>query len=445
MGAHILGIKDMAGLLKPTAAYELVTALRQEIDLLIHLHAHDTSGINAASLLRAAEAGTDIVDGAVASLSGQTSQPNLNSLVAALRHTPRDSRLDGEALDDCSRYWETVRSYYLPFDNGPRAGSAAVYQHEIPGGQYTNLQQQASAMGLAHRWHEVERMYGRVNQLFGDIVKVTPSSKVVGDMALFLLVKSMTPEDVLALPQDHDIAFSDSVADMFAGSLGTSPGGWPLKVQEIILRRREPLEGRPGAKLPPADLQAVQAQLSSDLQREARRDECLSYLLYPKVFLDFAETWQQYSDVSVLPTPTFLYGMKVGDEIAIHIEVGKTLIVKFLTVCDPHPDGTRTVFFELNGQPRRVDVRDHSLTVETHTQRKAEAGNPNHVGAPTPGLVTGLFVQVGAKVKCNDKLISLEAMKMQSTLYAPTDGIVSEVLVQPGQQVDAKDLCLVLE
>jgi pyruvate carboxylase len=300
-------------------------------------------------------------------------------------------------------------------------------------------------MGLAHHWHEVERMYARVNQLFGDIVKVTPSSKVVGDMALFLLVKGMTPEDVLALPQDHDIAFPDSVVDMFAGSLGTPLGGWPPKLQRIILRSRQPLEGRPGGKMPPADFEAVQAELRAELQREVGRDECLSYLLYPKVFLDFARTRRQYSDVSVLPTPTFFYGMKVGGEIAIHLEPGKILTVKFLTVGDPHPDGTRTVFFELNGQPRRVDVRDRALTVETHTQRKAEAANPHHVGAPTPGLVTGLFVQVGAKIKRNDKLISLEAMKMQNTIYAPADGTVSEVLVKPGQQVEAKDLCLVLE
>ena len=445
MGAHILGIKDMAGLCKPPAAYELVRALRQEVSLPIHFHTHDTGGINAATLLRAAEAGVDIVDGAIASLSGQTSQPNLNSLVDALRHTPRDTGVDSEALNDCSRYWETVRSYYLPFDNGPRAGNAGVYQHEIPGGQYTNLQQQAAAMGLTHRWHEVERMYARVNQLFGDIVKVTPSSKVVGDMALFLLVKGMTPEDVLALPEDHAIAFPDSVVEMLAGSLGTPSGGWPPQAQRIILRGRRPLVGRPGADLPYAEFERVRNELSSELQRQAGHDECLSYLLYPKVFQDLARVRHRYSDVSVLPTPTFFYGMKVGEEIAVDIEAGKRLIVKFLTVGEPHPDGTRTVFFELNGQPRQVTVRDRSLKVEARPQPKAEAGNAKHIGAPTPGLITGVFVQPGTQLERNDKLISLEAMKMQSTIYAPGDSTVSEVLVKPGQQVDAKDLLLVLE
>ena len=445
MGAHVLGIKDMAGLCKPPAAFELVRTLRQEVNLPIHFHTHDTSGINAATLLQAAEAGVDIVDGAIASLSGQTSQPNLNSLVQALRHTPRDTRLDSEALNECSRYWETVRSYYLPFDNGPRAGAAGVYQHEIPGGQYTNLQQQAAGIGLTHRWQEVEQMYASVNQLFGDIVKVTPSSKVVGDMALFLLVKGMTPEDVQALPRDHDITFPDSVVEMLAGSLGTPPDGWPPQVQRIILRERAPRKGRPGADLPLADFDAVRNELGSELQREVGRDECLSYLLYPKVFRDFARTRQLYSDVSVLPTPAFFYGMQVGEEVTIDIEAGKRLIVKFLTVGDPHPEGTRTVFFELNGQPRQVTVHDRSLKVETRTQPKAEAGNPNHIGAPTPGLVTGVFVQAGAKVNRNDKMLSLEAMKMQSTIYAPGDGTVSEVLVSPGQQVDDKDLLLVLK
>ena len=445
MGAHILGIKVMAGLCKPPAAFELVRTLRQEVSIPIHFHTHDTSGINAATLLRAAEAGVDIVDGAVASLSGQTSQPNVNSLVEALRHTPRETGLDSEALNDCSRYWETVRSYYLPFDNGPRAGSAGVYLHEIPGGQYTNLQQQAAAMGLTHRWHEVERMYAGVNQLLGDIVKVTPSSKVVGDLALFLLVKGMTPEDVLALPDDHDIAFPDSVVEMLAGSLGTPPGGWPPHVQHIVLRGRNPLEGRPGAEIPPVDFESVREELAAELQREARDDECLSYLFYPKVFKDFERARQRYSDVSVLPTPTFFYGMKVGEEIGIDIEAGKRLIVRFLTVGEPHPDGTRTVFFEFNGQPRQVTVRDGSLQVETPTRPKADPGNPNHIGAPTPGLVTGLFVQPGAKVERNDKLLSLEAMKMQSTVYAPREGSVSEVLIEPGSQVDAKDLLLVLK
>jgi pyruvate carboxylase len=445
MGAHILGIKDMAGLCKPPAAFKLVEALRQEIGIPIHFHTHDTSGMNAATLLKAAEAGVDIVDGAAAAISGQTSQPNLNAIVEALRYTERDTGLDFEALDDYSRYWEKVRSYYLPFDNGPKSGSADVYLHEIPGGQYTNLQQQAAAMGLAQRWREVERMYAEVNQLFGDIVKVTPSSKVVGDMTLFLLVKGMTPADVLALDEHHDVAFPDSVREMLAGSLGTPPGGWPPQLQKIVLRGQEPDQGRPGANLPVADFDAQKMQLEKEIGRKVEHDQVLSYLLYPKVFLDFAKIRRSHSDISVLPTPVFFYGMQVGQEVAVEIEEGKTLIIKFLTVGDPHPDGTRTVFFELNGQPREVSVRDQALKSEERTRPKADASNPGHVGAPTPGLITGLFVQAGREVARNDKLLTLEAMKMQSTIYAPRDGKIVEVLTEPGQQVDAKDLLVVME
>jgi pyruvate carboxylase len=352
MGAHMLGIKDMAGLCRPYSAYALVEALKQEIGVPIHFHTHDTSGINASTLLKAAEAGVDIVDAAISAVSGQTSQPNLNSLVASLRHTPRDTGLDEEALGDCSRYWEKVRAYYLPFDNGPRSGSADVYKHEIPGGQFTNLQQQAAAMGLGHRWREVEEMYAQVNQLFGDIVKVTPSSKVVGDMALFLIIKGMTIEDVRNLPPDHHVAFPDSVRDMFKGSLGTPPGGWPPDVQRIILKGEQPIEGRPGACLPPADFDAVRQQLETETERSVSDDEILSYLLYPEVFKQYNEKRRHYSDVGVLQTPEFFYGMRVGEETTIDIEAGKRLIVKFLAVGDPHSDGTRTIFFELNGQLR---------------------------------------------------------------------------------------------
>jgi len=449
MGAHILAIKDMAGLAKPYAAFELVRALKQEVGVPIHFHTHDASGINASTLLKAADAGVDIVDGAIASVSGQTSQPNLNSMVEALRHTERNTGLDGGALDRCSRYWATVRTYYLPFDNGPRSGSADVYKHEIPheipGGQYTNLQQQAAAMGLGHRWLEVEDTYARVNQLFGDIVKVTPSSKVVGDMALFLLVKGMTPEEVLELEPGHDVAFPDSVRDMFAGALGVPPGGWPEKLQKIILNGRTPIEGRPGAHLPPADFDAVAQELAGLGVQNATKEDCLSYLLYPEVFKTYVQMRNEYEDISVLPTPLFFYGMKQGQEATVEIEPGKTLVIKFLTVGDAHADGTRTVFFELNGQPRQTTARDQSLQAQARSARKADPGDPAHVGAPTPGLITGVFVRAGKRVKKNDKLMTLEAMKMQSTIYAPADGKVAEVLAEPGQQVEAKDLLAVLE
>ena len=445
MGAHILGIKDMAGLCKPYAAYTLVGALKQELGIPIHFHTHDSSGLNAATLLKASEAGVDIVDGAVAAMSGGTSQPSLNSMVEALRNTQRQTHLAAAALSDLSSYWETTRAYYLPFDNAPRAGSADLYQHEIPGGQFTNLQQQAAAMGLGHRWREVKKTYADVNRLFGDIVKVTPSSKVVGDMTLFLLAKGMSCEDVLKLAPGHDIAFPDSVREMMAGALGAPPGGWPPKVQAIVLRNEKPKPGRPGSQLPPADFEAVERELQGTLRRKPSRDECLSYLLYPKVFKQYIEKRRTYSDVSVLPTPVYLYGMKTGEECTVGIEPGKGLIIKFLTVGDPNPEGARTVFFELNGQPRQVTIRDRSLKAKEKKHPKAKPGDAGHIGAPTPGMVTALFVQRGTEFKRNDKLLTLEAMKMQSTIYAPKDGRVVEVLVETGRHIDAKDLLLVIE
>ena len=444
MGAHMLGIKDMAGLCRPYAAYELVKVLRSEVGLPVHFHTHDSSGINAATLLKASEAGVDVVDAAVAALSGSTSQPNLNTLVGSLKGAPRDTGLDTEALGDCSLYWETVRTYYLPFDNAPKSGSARLYTHEIPGGQFTNLQQQAAAMGLAHRWREVERMYADVNQLLGDIVKVTPSSKVVGDLALFLLAKGMTCEEVRNLPPNHNVGFPDSVIDMMRGSLGTPPGGWPPKIREILLCRKKALKGRAGAGLPRAELDGAVAEAGRLLRRKGRRRDGLSLLLYPDVFAKFAETRRKHSDVGVLPTPVFFYGLEKDEECIFDIEPGKRLIVKFLTLGEPQANGRRTAFFELNGQPREVPIRDHSLQVGRRAARKATSRNPDHIGAPTPGLVTGVFVVPGDQVEANAKLLTLEAMKMQSTIYAPKPGRVREILVEAGTQVESKDLLLIL-
>jgi pyruvate carboxylase len=445
MGAHILGIKDMAGLCKPYAAYKLVKALRAEIDIPIHFHTHDTSGLNAASILKASEAGVDAADAAVASMSGQTSQPNLNSVVEALRHMPRDTGLDITALNECSDYWETVRSYYLPFDSGPRTGSARVYEHEIPGGQYTNLREQAEAMGLGHRWREVERAYSEVNRLFGDIVKVTPSSKVVGDMALFLLAKGMHAEDLLRLDENHDLALPNSVVEMFAGSLGAPPGGWPRKLQRIILHGAHPQRGRPGAGLQPVNLEEARTALEKKLGRAARADELLSYLLYPEVFLKFDRFRHTHADVGVLPTPPFFYGLRSGEEITVDIEEGKTLVIKFLTIGEAHPDGTRTIFFELNGQPREVTVRDRSLRAASPAHPKADPAQPGQLGSPTPGVITSIAVQPLEQVERGARLLTIEAMKMQSTLYAPVSGRVTQILVAPGQHVEAKDLLLVIQ
>lgn len=444
MGAHILAIKDMAGLCKPYAAEKLVKALRQEIGIPIHFHTHDTSGLNAASILKAADAGVHVADGAIASMSGATSQPNLNSIVAALAHTRRETGLDLDALNQCADYWETVREHYAPFDTGPKSGTAEVYVHEMPGGQYTNLKEQAEAMGLGARWHELARAYADVNMAFGDIVKVTPSSKVVGDMAIFLVNHNMTTHQFEQLTPDHNLTLPASVIDMFMGSLGEPEGGWPKKLQKIILRGAKPQRGRPGANLPKVDLEETAAAVEKKIGRKPAHDEVLSYLMYPDVFVKFARERQQWGDVDVLPTPQFYYGMERGADVTVELEAGKTLIIKFLTVGEPHPDGTRTVFFELNGQPREVTVRDRSLDVKQPAKQKADPAQPGQVGAPIPGVVSTIAVELNQKVAKGDRLLVMEAMKMQSTVYAPVGGTVKELLVQPGGHVEAKDLLLVI-
>jgi pyruvate carboxylase len=444
LGTHFLAIKDMAGLCKPYAAFALVKALREEVGVPIHFHTHDTSGINSASVLKASDAGVDVADAAIAAMSGGTSQPNLNSIVEALRHTPRNTQLDVDTLNECSDYWETVRTYYLPFDSGPKSGSARLYQHEIPGGQYTNLREQAAAMGLGHRWREVEKMYADVNQLFGDVVKVTPSSKVVGDMTLFLMAKEMQPADILKLDEKHDVSFPNSVVEMFSGVLGVPPGGWPKKLQKIILRGQLPLRGRPSANLEAVNLEEEQNSLEKKLGHSLRRDGLLSYLLYPDVFGKYDKFRQTYSDVSVLPTPAFFYGLKSGEEITVEIESGKSLIIKFLTISEPHPDGTRTLFFELNGQPREVNVRDRALRVVERAHPKADPADPGQVAAPTAGVISGIAVQANHAVERGAKLLTLEAMKMQSNIYAPISGRIVKILVASGQHVEAKDLLVTI-
>ena len=440
MGAHVIGIKDMAGLLKPYAATKLIKALRETTDLPIHFHTHDTSGINAASILKAADAGVHAADAAISSMSGTTSQPNLNSIVAALNNTPRDSGLDVEALQKCADYWETVRTWYAPFDSAPKSGTAEVYLHEMPGGQYTNLKEQAESMGLGERWPEVARAYAEVNMAFGDIVKVTPSSKVVGDLALFLVSHGITMREIENLGPQHSLNIPNSVADMFSGSLGEPQGGWPKKLARVVLKGGLPTKGRPGAHLKPVNLPEVEAELERKLHRKPTRSDMMSFLMYPEVFLKFARNQAAWGDVEVLPTAQFFFGMQKGDEITVELEAGKTLVIKFLTIGEPHPDGTRTVFFELNGQPREVTVRDQSLEVKSKDRERADPAQPGQVGAPIPGAVTSIAVEAGMPVKKGDKLLVMEAMKMQTTVSSPISGKVKRIAVQPGQTVEPKDL-----
>lgn len=434
MGAHILAVKDMAGLCRPFAARVLVKALRSEIGLPVHFHTHDTSGVNAASVLLASEAGVDVVDAAVAAMSGSTSQPNLNSLVAALQNTPRATGLDLASLNEFSDYWETVRTYYRPFDTSPVTGSAEVYLHEMPGGQFTNLKEQAASMGLAHRWPEIARCYAEVNQLFGDIVKVTPSSKVVGDMALFLFTRGIRPADVVNL--EPGTSFPESVKDMLAGGLGQPLGGWPKPVVDVVLGR-----GRhPKARAAAVSLPEVRATLAAKFKHAPTETELFSHLMYPDVFAEFAKFRREFGDVSVLPTPAFFYGLRPGEEISVEIEQGKTLFIKLINIGSADKDGRQIVSFELNGMPRETAVIDRSLATKAVSRAKADAANTDEIGAPIPGMVTWTGPGSGAKVAKGDKLLVLEAMKMQTTVYAPRDGVIGELLVAVGDIVDGQDL-----
>jgi pyruvate carboxylase len=445
MGTHILAIKDMAGLCKPYAAHALVKALREEIGVPIHFHTHDTSGINASSILRAADAGVDIADAALSSMSGMTSQPNLNSIVAALNHTPRGTGLDLPALNQLSDYWESVREFYYPFEEHMKAGTAEVYQHEMPGGQYTNLRQQAKSLHLEGRWQEVADAYADVNQLFGDIVKVTPSSKVVGDLALFLVTNSLKANDLL--DPTRKLNLPKSVVEMLQGGLGQPEGGWPKGLQKVVLEATgvKASTARPGSKLPKVDMKQTEEELAKKIGRQPRDVDVMSYLMYPQVFLDYEKFVKIYDNTSVIPTPAFLYGMASGDEISVEIEAGKTLIIRYLTTGDVRPDGLRTVFFELNGQPREVNVPDRSREATLVKSPRADADNPNHIAAPMPGKISAVAVTKGQHVKAGDRLLSIEAMKMETAVYSPKDASIADVLVKPNSIVTAKDLLVVLE
>ncbi|HVN46387.1 MAG TPA: pyruvate carboxylase [Steroidobacteraceae bacterium] len=442
-GTHVLGIKDMAGLLRPRAAYELVKVLRQETGLPVHFHTHDTSGIGAASVLAAVAAGADAVDAAIDAMSGLTSQPNLGSLVEALRFSERDTGLDPDAVRRISGYWEQVRRQYLAFESDIRAGASEVYVHGMPGGQYTNLREQARALGIAEaRWPEVARAYAEANELLGDIVKVTPTSKVVGDLALLMAGSGITRQQLL--DPDTEVAFPESVVQLLRGELGQPYGGFPEALQRKVLKDAQPLSTRAGAALRAVDLEAERARLQQRAAQPVSDDDLASALMYPRVFEDYARDRELYGDPGILPTAVFFYGMEPGQEITLDLERGKTLIVRYVATSEPHEDGTRTVFFELNGQPRSVRVVDRRQVATRPVPRKAEPGNPRHIGAPMPGVVATLGAVVGTRVARGDRLLTLEAMKMETAVRAESAGEVAEVLVRPGQAVEAKDLLVVL-
>jgi pyruvate carboxylase len=441
-GCHIIALKDMAGLMKPRAATILIKALREEVGLPIHLHTHDTSGIGAATLLAAIDAGVDAVDLAMDAMSGTTAQPCLGSVVEALRGTDRDTELDPDAIRRISFYWEAVRSQYAAFESDLKSGASEVYLHEMPGGQFTNLKEQARSLGLDTRWHEVARAYREANDMFGDIVKVTPSSKVVGDMALLMVSQGLTADDVV--DPRRDVAFPASVVEMLRGDLGQPVNGWPKALQAKALKGEKPITVRPGSLLKAADMNAMRSEAEKKAQRSLTGQELAAYSMYPKVFTDFATAERKYGPVSALPTPIYFYGMQPGDEATIEIERGKALVVRLQTISDTDEEGVVKVFFEMNGQPRMIRVPNRGATAKVVARRKAEDGNDSHIAAPMPGIVSSIAVKDGQPVKAGDVLVTIEAMKMETAIHAPRDGVVAEVLVGPSAPIDAKDLLVVM-
>jgi pyruvate carboxylase len=443
MGAHMLAVKDMAGLCKPEAARKLVATLRQEIGIPIHFHTHDTAGIQASSILNAAGEGLEIADGALASMSGGTSQVNLNTLVEALRFSTRESRLDTDALTQLSEYWKAVRQLYAPFEGESLVAGGDLYQHEMPGGQYTNLYQQAKALGLADRWDRVCKTYAEANTLLGDIVKVTPTSKAVGDLALFMVANDLSPEDVAQAKRE--LAYPGSVLDLVGGMMGQPPGGFPEQVKRAILKNNPEVTNRPGETLPDHNFDETASKLEVKMGRKPSMQDVVTSALYPKVFDEYVTHVQEFGDVSLLPTPIFFHGPALGEEFSVDIESGKRLIIKFLAVGEPRPDGVRTVFFELNGQPREVEIVDRSIETKAAKRLKADPADPTQIAAAMPGMVIGVVVSQGTRVTKGQKLLSLEAMKMETVINADRDGEITQLLVQSGSQVEAGDLLLVLK
>ncbi|MGL4489234.1 MAG: pyruvate carboxylase [Rhizobiaceae bacterium] len=441
-GAHIIALKDMAGLLKPGAARVLFKALREATDLPIHFHTHDTSGIAAATVLAAVDSGVDAVDAAMDAFSGNTSQPCLGSIVEALKGTERDPGLDPQWIRKISFYWEAVRNQYAAFESDLKGPASEVYLHEMPGGQFTNLKEQARSLGLETRWHEVAQAYADANQMFGDIVKVTPSSKVVGDMALMMVSQDLTVADVEN--PDKDIAFPESVVSMLRGDLGQPPMGWPKALQKKALKGEAPNLARPGSLIKEVDLAASRKSIEKKLGVKLTEAEFASWLMYPKVFTDFSAASETYGPVSILPTPVYFYGLRPDDEIFVDMEKGKTLVIRCAAIGEADDQGMVTVFFEVNGQSRRVKVPDRAHGAKgVRARRKAEPGNEHHIAAPMPGVISSLAVQAGQDVKAGDVLVSIEAMKMETALHADRDGKIAEVLVKAGDQIDAKDLLVV--
>ncbi|AEE20804.1 pyruvate carboxylase [Dokdonia sp. 4H-3-7-5] len=446
-GAHMIAIKDMAGLLKPYAATELVTALKDTVNLPIHLHTHDTSSLQTATYLKAIEANVDVVDVALGGLSGLTSQPNFNAVVEMMKYQEREHPFEMDKLNQFSNFWEDTREIYYPFESGLKAGTAEVFEHEIPGGQYSNLRPQAMALGLGDRFAEVKKMYAAVNSMFGNLVKVTPSSKVVGDMAIFMVTNNLTPEDVME--RGDTISFPESVINFFKGDLGQPVGGFPKKLQAIILKNKDAYTDRPNAHLAPVDFdkeyETFTAKFQKGFTRPLEMEDFLSYMLYPKVFEQAHENYKKYGNLALVPTKNFFYGMALGEEILIELEPGKTVIIKLLSIGIPSEEGMRTVFFKVNGENRFVEVHDTSLNIKKVENLKVDPEDSNQIGAPLQGSLYKVLVKKGQEVKENDPLFIIEAMKMETTVVASKDGRVASITVSDGNMVSQNDLVLTIE
>ncbi|ANE52922.1 pyruvate carboxylase [Flavisolibacter tropicus] len=442
-GAHILAIKDMSGLLKPMAAYELVSELKQMVKIPIHLHTHDTSSLQSATYLKAIEAGVDVVDCCLGAMSGLTSQPNLNAIVEMMRFQERDNPYNIEVLNQHSTYWETVREYYYPFESGMKASSAEVFYHEIPGGQYSNLKPQANSLGLGDRMEDIKKAYRDVNSLFGDIVKVTPSSKVVGDMALFMVTGNLSKEDILK--KGHALSFPESVVSMFKGDIGQPVGGFDPTLQKIVLKDIKPYTDRPNEHLKPIDMDAEFERFQHRFGDDVTYTDLLSYMLYPKVFEEYYQKRKEYGDVWHIPTLNFFYGLKDDEETLIEIDKGKSILVRLLTCSEPDEDGKRKVFMRLNGQTRIIEIKDQSLKVVVQENEKADPGNRKHIGSPLQGKLSQLLIKEGEEVRANQPLFIIEAMKMETTITATEKGVVNRVVLQPGKMVKADDLVLEIQ
>lgn len=442
-GFHMLAIKDMAGLLKPRAAYELIGELKATVNLPIHLHTHDTSGNGILTYKQAIDAGVDIIDTAVAAMSGLTSQPSSNSIYYAMSGFERKIRMDIEGHETLSHYWDAVRPYYSDFESDMKSPHTEIYQHEMPGGQYSNLRQQAKSLGLGERFSEVKDMYRRVNFLFGDIVKVTPSSKVVGDMALYMVQNELNEKDVVS--QGHKLDFPESVVSFFKGEIGQPVNGFNKDLQRVILKGQAPLTERPGEYLEPIDFDALREELQEKQQEKVTEQDLISYALYPKVYEQYVKTYEQFGNVAILDTPTFFFGMRDNEKIEIEIDKGKILIIQLKTITNPDENGVRTVFFDMNGQARRIQVKDENIQASHLAKPKADKTDSSHIGAQMPGTIIEVKVAEGEQVEAGQSLIISEAMKMETTIQAPFKGTIKKVHVSANDSIESQDLLIEIE